>query len=194
MTTNPIPDWNAHGAIPPFDVRDPASANRSPYLTTLSDLVLRFGDNEKRRAILAGFIRYRDFLHNLGMVRGFQWLDGSFLEYVELLETRHPNDLDVVTFFHLPDGLSQRELLAKDTNGWLTDRAKTKTEVNIDGYLVCLDTRADRLVKESTYWYSMWSHRRNQTWKGYVQVDLAPSGDVDAKAILDAEGDAGGVS
>lgn len=36
---------------------------------------------------------------------------------------------------------------------------------------------AERLTRHSAYWYSVWSHRRNQLWKGFVQVDLAPGED-----------------
>jgi len=31
----------------------------------------------------------------------------------------------------------------------------------------------------------MWSHRRNQVWKGFVQIDLAPSDDAMATAQLE---------
>jgi hypothetical protein len=34
------------------------------------------------------------------------------------------------------------------------------------------------------YWYSMWSHRRDGMWKGFVQIDLSPSEDTPALAIL----------
>ena len=35
----------------------------------------------------------------IGIGSGFQWLDGSFLENVEMTEKRDPGDLDLVTFF-----------------------------------------------------------------------------------------------
>jgi hypothetical protein len=48
---------------------------------------------------------------------------------------------------------------------------------------------AERLVAQSSYWYSMWSHRRNQAWKGFLQIDLAPSQDVEALAWLQQQGE-----
>ena len=54
-------------------------------------------------AILDGFLRFRELLTQAGFVSGFQWVDGSFLENVEMLENRPPNDLDVVTFY-IPPG------------------------------------------------------------------------------------------
>jgi uncharacterized protein YfaQ (DUF2300 family) len=42
----------------------------------------------------------------------------------------------------------------------------------------------ERLAQHSAYWYSVWSHRRDHAWKGFVQLDLAPAGDAAAAAIL----------
>jgi hypothetical protein len=36
----------------------------------------------------------------------------------------------------------------------------------------CLDAKQRLLVKQIVFWYSLWSHRRDQTWKGFVQVEL----------------------
>src|SRR5437868_13267322 len=96
-----IPAWTAEGVLPPIAVAEPTSTLRSPYVVRLSKVVLSFGTNPERRAILEGLIEYRAALHAAGLVRGFQWLDGSFLEQVELLESRPPNDIDVVTFYRL---------------------------------------------------------------------------------------------
>ncbi len=47
------------------------------------------------------------------------------------------------------------------------------------GYLVELDElHITDIVAQAAYWYGMWSHRRDQTWKGYLQVDLDPAADV----------------
>ena len=113
MNSVPIPHWNAQGLIPPMDVASPVSANRSPYMVTLNDLVMRFGISIARCRILDGLLRYRAALHGLGVTRGFQWLDGSFLEHIEVLDSRPPNDIDVVTFFHLPAGETQASLVTR---------------------------------------------------------------------------------
>src|SRR5690606_3212200 len=90
------------GVLPPVNPDNPTGPDRSPYQVSLVDLVLRFGTSPKRREILDGLLRFREQLHNLGLVTGFQWLDGSFLEEVELLEQRPPHDIDVVTFVEPP--------------------------------------------------------------------------------------------
>ena len=170
MAPGGIPAWNAQGVIPPIDVTSPTSSNRSPYVVSLNDVVLRFGVTAERRAILAGLLGYRAALHAVGLSQGFQWLDGSFLEYVELLESRPPNDIDVVTFFRLPPGetqisLRQRSLAMAPNDPF--DRPAVKGIYHVDGYWVVLDEPAERIVEHTAYWYSVWSHRRSSAWKGF---------------------------
>ncbi|HQU45679.1 MAG TPA: hypothetical protein PK867_22890 [Pirellulales bacterium] len=189
MSRVAIPPWTATGILPPIDATRPASSERSPYFVSLSEVVLRFNTSPQRHAILDGLLRYRSRLHAVGLTRGFQWLDGSFLENIELLEDRVPNDLDVVTFFHLPAGATQLEIQAR--NPGLFPRTKDerlafKNVYNMDAYLVDLATAADRLIERSTYWYSMWSHRRDARWKGYLTIDLDFEEDGTAAAYLSA--------
>lgn len=187
MTTVAIPDWNAQGVIPPINNLQPTLADRSPYTVSLTDVVLRFGLSAERRTVLDGFLRYRAALHAAGLAQGFQWLDGSFLEHVEMLESRPPNDIDVVTFYRLPAGKTQVGLQVQAPDIFPNNRASQQTmkaNYHVDVYAVHLGMVSERLVERGTYWYSMWSHRRNQIWKGYVQVDLAPTEDADARAAL----------
>lgn len=186
--TVPIPAWNALGLLPPIDEAQPASPSRSPYRVTLADLVQRYATSAERRQILGGLLRYRQALHGLGLVRGFQWLDGSFLEHVEAIEQRAPRDIDVVTFFRLPEGMSQVELMPR--NPRLFRPQHTKMIYNVDAYLVDLGQGAEQLVMQASYWYSMWSHRRNQAWKGYLHIDLASDQDTAARNWLEQQGDA----
>lgn len=194
MTTVAIPDWNAQGVIPPINELQPTSVDRSPYTVSLTDVVLRFGLSAERRAVLDGFLRYRAALHAAGLVQGFQWLDGSFLEHVEMLESRPPNDIDVVTFYRLPVGKTQQDLQTQTPDIFPIGRASQhilKANYHVDAYTVHLGMVSERLVKQGTYWYSMWSHRRNPVWKGYVQVELAPIEDVAAQAALTNLGNQG---
>lgn len=194
MTTVAIPDWNAQGVIPPINELQPTSVDRSPYTVSLTDVVLRFGLSAERRTVLDGFLRYRAALHAAGLVQGFQWLDGSFLEHVEMLESRPPNDIDVVTFYRLPVGKTQQDLQTQTPDIFPIGRASQqilKANYHVDAYTVHLGMVSERLVKQGTYWYSMWSHRRNPIWKGYVQVDLAPIEDVAAQAALTNLGNQG---
>jgi hypothetical protein len=181
-----LPDWNLAGVLPPLRPGEPGhTSDRSPYLTDLPDLVQRFGTSPERIVILRGLLEFRAQLHMLGITEGFQWLDGSFMEQVEVLENRHPQDIDAVTYFRIPAGETESGLVMKGPQ--LFEHDYVKVTYKVDHYSVVLgkDMTPDR-VKEISYWYSMWSHRRDGLWKGFVQVSLDPAEDVAAQAFLAA--------
>lgn len=191
MVTVVIPAWNANGIIPPVSSAGPTSAERSPYIVSLSEFVLKFAASPKRRQILNGFLQYRVRLHSAGLRIGFQWLNGSFLESVETTETRDPNDLDVVTFFSLSVGVTQQQVLSQAPDLFPrneVEHTRLKSAYFIDAYYVSLGSPAPSLVQQSAYWYSMWSHRRDSTWKVYLQIDLDPAEDALAALHLRAGG------
>lgn len=183
-----IPAWNSAGVLPPIRPNVPGSSpDRSPYVVDLAVLFDRFAMSSERMAILDGLLRFRADLHAAGITSGFQWLDGSFLEQVEALEGRAPRDMDVVTFLDLPQGLDQRSLV--QLHGTLFDQKHVKATYAMDAYFAVLGQPTDHWqVKNIAYWYSLWSHRRDGLWKGFVQVDLDPSQDGDARAILNLAG------
>lgn len=182
MTTVAIPAWNPQGLLPPIDVLNPTSVERSPYRVVLTDVMVRFATSPQRRQILRGWLGYRAALHGMGLTDGFQWLDGSFLEQVETLENRPPQDMDVVTFLNPPAGFAptQQQIATLDNQA-------AKQAFRVDSYFVDLNLPANELVERSAYWYSMWSHRRNQAWKGYLEVDLNPAYDQQATDYLNQQ-------
>jgi hypothetical protein len=98
-----IPAFTISGILPPFLGPTPTnSALMSPFLTTLSSTANKFCGSAERREIFRGLLRYRQELFNIGFTSGFQWISGSFLEDIENLESRPPNDIDLVTFCHRP--------------------------------------------------------------------------------------------
>jgi len=185
----PVPSWNARGVVDPANPSSPTGADRSPYAVSLREFVECFGTTHSRITILQGYLSYRARMHAAGLVSGFQWLDGSFLENIEMLEHRDPKDIDVVTFFDMPPGHNQLSLMAGNPGLFPTNGAEhdaIKTTHFVDGYSQVLAAPAARLISKATYWYSMWSHRRDMTWKGFFQVDLAPAEDAAAAASLAA--------
>jgi hypothetical protein len=148
------------------------------------DLMLRFGTTPERRTILEGFLRYRAALHAGGMVDGYQWLNGSFMERVEIREQRPPGDLDVVTVFATPESNldpSIEKLMPQDEQ----EHGAIKQQYCVDGYFISLNDPPHTIVQQTTYWYSMWSHQRTDlAWKGYVQVPLYTPDETDACALL----------
>lgn len=180
-----IPDWNMSGAIPPVRPGvSGGSADRSPYKVKLEDIIDRFGTTPERLAILDGLLLFRAELQAVGLNQGFQWLDGSFMEEIEALESRPPADIDIVTFFSLPFGETQQTLANKSPD--LFDQSALKMKFSVDGYFCVLGESLNQgKVQSIAYWYSMWSHRRDGLWKGFVQVDLSPGEDVSAKNALE---------
>lgn len=180
-----IPSLNADGVLPPFDVSNPTSRYRSPYSVLLPDLILRFGNTPVRQEILRGYLSFRSALHRTGLVSGFQWIDGSFLENVEEIEKRDPRDIDVVTFYYLPAGQTQESLASGSPR--LFDSKITKQDYHVDARYVQLnETMPEALVGQSAYWYSVWSHRRSGLWKGFLQVDLSAHDDPVALTNLES--------
>jgi len=178
-----IPEWNAEGVLPPINEDDPTGFDRAPYDVTLGQIVDRFATSLDRCDILKGYLAHRAELHKMGIDTGFQWLDGSFTEDIEMLEHRSPRDIDVVTFTPVDDsfllGLGEHEI-----NLLGGDREHLKNEFRIDFYVQSLLDPAESLVAMTTYWYSMWSHRRTGQWKGFLKVDLSPLQDSDAGTLL----------
>ena len=173
MTTSvdAFPGWDATGIIPPNHPDDPAGGTRSPYAVSLLELTVRLGDTERRRSLLDGLLRFRAALHTAGLTMGFQWIDGSFVENIEETEDRPPNDIDVVTFFHIPDGHTQESLLQDFPR--LFTPGQAKTDYGIDAYFVPLNQMpVENIIGRTAYWHSLWSHTRDGLWKGYLQVDL----------------------
>lgn len=184
MTQLRLPEWNSQGFLPAILPGEQGhSLNRSPYAISCLELVKRFGSSVERLSILQGFLNYRKKLHELGLVQGVQWLDGSFVENIEVLESRAPNDIDVVTFANMPEGENQRSLVEGNTEVFLPTAAKQAYKV--DGYCIFLDGQANQsFIKQVTYWYSMWSHTRSEQWKGFLELDLNNADDDSAYELL----------
>lgn len=182
-----IPDWNMAGVVPPVRPgEDPAGGDRSPYRIALDGFVDRFCFNADRAEIIRGLIRLRAGLHSIGMVHGFQWINGSFLENVEDREGRFPNDVDVVTYAFLPKGQTQETFFPRIIP--YLDRDQVKSTYRVDHFLRVLPQLE---IQDVCYWYSLWSHRRDGMWKGYAEVDLDPEYDPRAATLLEVKIGAG---
>ena len=181
----PIPPWNSSAVLPPIRPGQAGhSADRSPYRVTLIDVVERFAQSHERIRILRGLIGYRKDLSEAGIHSGFQWLDGSFMEHKEQIEGAAPNDIDVVTFYLLPNGQNQKTLIADHPE--VFDRETVQKKYPVDAFCHQLgDALIPNDIRQISYYYSMWSHRRNGVWKGFVEVNLSSEEDERAMTLLD---------
>ena len=170
-----IPHWNPSGVLPPY-VSDPKDrSDMSPYVATIEEVARRFVISEVRRQIFRGFLEYRRALVNVGVIRAFQWLDGSYTEHVERTEGRNPHDIDVVTFGYVPvkksDVAGKRALVA--SNPTLFRPKVAKQTFGCDAYFVDLDVAPHFVVDDTRYWFGLFTHKRaTNLWKGMVVVGL----------------------
>ena len=175
-----IPDFTISGALPPFLGLTPTiSAHMSPYPTTLKQIAGKLCGSPERKEILRGLIRYRQELASIGLNDGFQWLSGSFTEDIEALETRHPNDVDLVTFCHRPVASADDPAFQAfvNINRALLYSPLVKPVFRCDAYLVDLNVAPVSVVTQARYWFGLFSHRRGGLWKGLLQVPLSVSQD-----------------
>lgn len=183
---NPL--WNIAGVIPPIRPGHELGSPRSPYRVSLNQFIDLFATSQERIDILKGFLGFRTLLHSSQIVSGFQWVDGSFMEHVEATQNRAPNDLDVVTFFNLPEDSDSPESFF-EKNRHCFDKEFVKKQFKIDSFFVEMSKNSpEQLVKNSAYWYSVWGHTRSGLWKGFLEVDLKPSGETEALETLKKAG------
>lgn len=183
-----IPQPTIDGVLPPFQGSEPGDipALMSPYQVGPLDVVQRYGTTDQRKAILKNWLNHREALRNLGIARGFQWLDGSFVE------EKDPNDLDLVIFAHRPaasqDGVSWKALLMANQN--LFSRPQVKQTYNLDTFFLDMSGNPETLVSMSRYLLQLFSHQRvTFLWKGMLQVRLEDTGeDAQAMALLTPQG------
>lgn len=186
----PIPAFTIDGVLPPYvgpDGPGGTSEDLSPYVVSATEVVTTLGGSDQRKTILRGWLRHRAALRAIGFNRGFQWLDGSFVEKKE------PRDLDVVTFFYRPRGVNDPTALARLLRDHidLFGRAQVKAGFALDFFPVDLDGSPETLVNLSRYWLGLFSHRRgDDLWKGMLQVRLEnPDDDTAALVALDPPAD-----
>jgi hypothetical protein len=109
------------------------------------------------------------------------------MENIEELETRPPNDVDVVTFCHRPVHLvGDLEWKAFfDVNLALLHPGQVKAVYKCDAYFVDLDSPPSNVVSLTRYWFGLFSHRRGGLWKGLLQVPLdVTQDDLDASLLV----------
>lgn len=175
-----IPEFDHSGVLPPFLGDAPGrSPNHAPYRSDIASVVERFGHSPERLEILAGLLRYRARLAALGIVEGFQWIDGSFVEDCEARRGRPPKDVDIVTFMRRPPALKDddawAEYIARNEAAFdeLFSPQLSKQSFHCDAYVVELDIDVISVIEQAHFWFGLFSHSRiGRQWKGIVQISL----------------------
>jgi Family of unknown function (DUF6932) len=137
----------------------------------------------ERVTILRGFIQLRAELRRHGMTQAFQWIDGSFLEDIEVIEGRQPRDIDVVTFYWSRDPNFTQNLIAAFPD--LVNRAVIKANFHTDHFPVDAGFHPETTIEFTRYWAGLFSHNRSSIWKGMLKIDLnTQPDDLAAEALL----------
>jgi len=178
-----IPDFDHNNVLPPFLIDPIARANQSPYLCSTIDLAQKFGTSQERVTILKNFLNFRMQLRRYGMSdNAFQWIDGSFVERVEILRGRPPGDIDVITFFFGYDVNFQQNLMHVFPE--FADPGLSKANFSVDHYIVPIDRTPMQTFKDVKYWSMLFTHTKNtSTWKGILEIPLNTEQD-DNNAML----------
>lgn len=179
----PVPAFGWNGLIPPFLGSGPAGGVQSPYFASMVELATVLGTSDQRRQLVRNLAVYRQMLTAAGYVSGFQLVNGSFVENVEVLRGRPPADIDVMSFLNKP------EKFADDLAAWVTvgipfweaeivNVAKNKARFLLDTYALLME---DALAEDFMYWHGLFSHHRmTYNWKGYLRIPLDPRDDANA--------------
>lgn len=182
-----LPPCNPDGFLAPRQDWEagPVAWLESPFLIPLEQFVERFAFNEKRRQILDGFLAHRMDLRAEGFETGFQWIGGSFVEDVEGLEGRNPNDIDVVSFLRCPPAITDPLAIEAFFEGQMArhDRKLVKQNRLCDSFLVPFPPRRfqwslDAIATPIIHWMNLLgSHRKTLKWKGLIQIDFETTDD-----------------
>lgn len=170
-----IPTLTHSGVLPPYIGPSPTrSAGMAPYQASATELVATYATTGERIALLRGFFAFRSELGRLGIIDGFQWIDGSFVEDVETTRGQAPGDIDLVTFARRPTGMDDAAWRAIwVANPELFDPISAKARFGCEAFFIDLSLRPEVLVDRSRYWFGLFSHQRaTATWKGMLRIPL----------------------
>jgi hypothetical protein len=169
----PIPEFDHNNVLPPHIGNPIHKEHLSPYPCTILELCHKFSTSPQRIEILKGFVSFRQKMVQQNIIYGFQWVDGSFLENIELAENRPPNDIDVVTFF---GGKNPDELANLMRNfPEFGNSVLAKRNFKVDHYPVDYSYSPDVTVEMTRYWIQLFTHNRNNVWKGILKLGINTS-------------------
>lgn len=163
-------------SLPPYRSSPTIMGDVSPFACKIYEVFDVLVINAKRRRIAYGLLAMRKELYRIG-VRGFQWIDGSFCERIEVQLGRPPDDVDVVTWYLCtnPPTVYPAHLL---------DQVKCKATYDVHHFMSPLDHHPVTTQQNTIFFHSLFTHRRDDKWKGMLQVPLSHQDDVKAAQIL----------
>ena len=173
--------FNHNHVIPPYLGTDSSlPGNQSPFKTDIMELCQHFATSKARVDILKGYVEFRMQCVVCG-ITGFQWIDGSFVENVEMRESRDPHDIDVISFIFNVTPVTIDNIKNKFTE--FVDPRQSKYRYSVDHYVVQADSDPMTTINGVKYWNQLFGHNRNGVWKGMLQLPLSNDDSLDTQAL-----------
>ncbi|MDY0781274.1 DUF6932 family protein [Tenacibaculum sp. IB213877] len=181
----PIPNFDHNNVLPPHLGNPTQRTHLSPYTCTILELCHKFSTSKERIEILKGLIDFRKKMTKNGIIHGFQWIDGSFIEDIEKIENRPPKDIDAVTFY---GGIPQNVQINLNANfPEFISPTLSKNKYKVDHYAVDYTYNPNVTVEMTRYWLQLFTHNRNSIWKGILKLEInTPIDDEHAKNYLNS--------
>ncbi|MCC5941014.1 MAG: hypothetical protein JJU37_05680 [Balneolaceae bacterium] len=168
-----IPDFDHNHVLPPHLGNPTDKSHLSPYECSILELCHKFSTSKERINILKGLVRFRLKLNDFNIQYGFQWIDGSFIENIEISESRSPRDIDVVTFFAGLNDSDQSSIISSFPEFMHPELCKKS--FSVDHYPVDYSFKPDFTVEATRYWLQLFTHSRTNIWKGILRLPLNTS-------------------
>lgn len=174
-----LPDFDEAGLLPHLIPTENGPVPRqSPYGCSLAMFRERFGTTPRRRELIDGLTAYRERVTETGLRIALQWVSGSIVE-----RDAEPNDIDVVSFYWPPVGVSDQEAMKRFARTYndLFEKAVSRRLYGCDPNFVLLTNHPIRMVRSTTYWMSLYSYSKvHGRSRGFVALagctgDASPS-------------------
>ena len=177
-----IPPFDKNNVLPPYIGATPTKRGfQSPYTSDIMELCHYFAKTPARICILKGFVRFRIDCAANGIGKGVQWLDGSFMEDIELSGSRDPRDIDVISLIQSKNPKEEAEIIARFPS--FCDSNLSKAKYHVDHYFFYYDMSPRDTIESTKYWIQLFSHNRLGIWKGMIEIPLYDNTDMDIQAL-----------
>lgn len=152
----------------------------SPYRCDTLEICKKLGTTKERVEILKGLLNFRQRMSQNGIINGFQWLDGSFIENIEITEKRPPRDLDLVSFYG--DLTIEEQKVKRKQFIEFFNPSLAKDKYKLDHYAVDYSFRPEVTIEMTRYWIQLFTHNRLGVWKGILRLEMNTV-EIDRKAL-----------
>ena len=175
-----IPDFDHNNVLPPYIGNATNPGNMSPYQCDIMEFCQHFATSPARIAILKGYVRFRLSCVANG-ITGRQWIDGSFVENIEVSESRDPHDMDVVTLMKITPGMDDRQLLVAFPE--FANHRLSIQNYKVDHYPFIINLSPEYTIMQTKYWNLLFGHNRRGVWKGMLEIPLYDNSAFDQMAL-----------